>query len=114
MRPGSKCTFTTGKVLEDTIFHNVRPTPANSKWLQGNPILRWILDLDDLEVKKWFTRAEKIELSLMGAPLPPRDPAFEYSVNRFPKVLHHIHPFSLQYLLRFTDSRLLRRAFGYY
>lgn len=86
MAPVSKRRFETGKILEDTIFHNVRPTPANSKWLQGNPILRWILDLDDPEVKKWFTKAEKAQIISWGAPLPQRDPAFEYVVARFPKV----------------------------
>lgn len=78
--------FSSGKILEDHIFHKVRPTPPNSKWLHGNPILQWIVDLQDQVVATWFTKAEKAELQSWGPPLPLRDPAFEYAVDRFPKV----------------------------
>lgn len=78
--------FSSGKILEDHIFHKVRPTPPNKKWLHGNPILQWIIDLKDEVVATWFTKAEKAELQSWGPPLPLRDPAFEYAVGRFPKV----------------------------
>lgn len=85
--PTSKRIFTSGKVLEDIIFHSVRPTVVGAEWLMGNPILKWILDLDDDEVKQWFTTEEKTELVSWGVPLPPRDRGFEYAVGRFPKVV---------------------------
>lgn len=86
MLPGSKYVFETGRILEDIIFHSVRSTGPNSKWIQNNPILRWILDLDDEEVRRWFSRAERAELMSLGPQLPPCDSGFEYAVGRFPKV----------------------------
>lgn len=94
MSSRSKRVFETGKILEDTIYHHVRPTPANSKWLKGNPILFWVVDLDDVQVKSWFTEAERAEFRSWGPPLPERDPDFEYAVGRFPKVEHTSPPFS--------------------
>lgn len=105
--PKSKRIFTTGKVLEDTIFHSVRPTPADSEWLEGNPILKWVLDLDDIEVKNWFTAEEKTELVSWGAPLPPRDEYFEYAVGRFPKVVPTSPP-----CLRHINARQIPSSFG--
>lgn len=86
MPPRSKYIFETGRILEDIIFHSVRSTGPNSKWIQNNPILQWILDLNDDEVRRWFSKAERAELTSLGPPLPPRDSGFEYAVGRFPKV----------------------------
>lgn len=95
MPPASKRSFETGKILEDTIFHHVRSTPPGSKWLKGSPILRWIIDIDDIEVKKWFAKAERIELKSWGPPLPPCDLAFEYAVGIPRSNRHTVFPLQI-------------------
>ncbi|KAH0610188.1 uncharacterized protein H6S33_011715 [Morchella sextelata] len=74
---------TSGRVLEEIIYDGVQENDETVSSLEGNPILRCILDLDDDRVSSWFEAAELAELRESLPPLPEVDESFKYAVRRF-------------------------------
>ncbi|RPB07079.1 hypothetical protein P167DRAFT_436220 [Morchella conica CCBAS932] len=74
---------TSGRVLEEIIYDRVQDNGDNVSSLEGNPILRCILDLDDDHVSSWFKASELAELRGSLPPLPEVDESFKYAVRRF-------------------------------